>query len=239
MPSTPVTVPPDSPRRRPRPELSRGRILEVAIALIDERGLAALGMRDLGAALGATTMAVYRHFASKAELLEAIMDAVVSDYAPTGPQRPWPEEARDLSRRVRASLLRHPELADVAGREFRRSETSLRVNAAIIERLQAGGVPAPFLPQVYWTLSSYTTGFALLEAQALRRRGVTPPGPAVARMRKISGFLAQVDGLSATTREEAAAVLARPLDDTQFEFGLETIIAGLAARFAAADQAQA
>ena len=225
-------MPPDTDRSakpKLRPELSRALILETALALIDARGLDALNMRDLGAALGAATMSVYRHFRNKADLLEAVMDHIVEGFAPVGPQGDWRSEARSLSRNVRRAMLAHPELADLIGREFRRSGTSLRVNVEIIERLRAGGIPQALLAQAYWATSSYTTGFTLLEAQALRRRrtaGGAPP-PLERRTGKIAQLMAEIDELSADARDLAAAVLARPLDDRQFEFGLDCIIRGL------------
>jgi len=226
---------------KPRPDLSRGLILETALALIDARGLEALKMRDLGAALGAATMSVYRHFRNKAELLEAVMDHIVEGFAPVGPQGDWRAEAQSLSRNVRRAMLAHPEFADLIGREFRRSRTSLRVNVDIIERLRAGGVPEALLAQAYWAISSYTTGFALLEAQALRRRRTASGDPAALERRKgkIAQLIADVGGVSDAARDQAAAVLARPLGDRQFEFGLDCIIRGLDQVLAAPNAPQA
>lgn len=216
------------PPSRRRPELSPDTIMSAALALIDARGLDALNMRDLGVKLGAATMSVYRHFRNKAELLDALMDQIVVGYAPSGPQQEWRLEARALSLKVRAAILAHPELAERIGREFRRSDTSLRVNTQIIDRLRGGGVPEAWLALAYWALSSYTTGFALLEAQAMRRRRLVAGPPDLAtRKDKIGQFLGEVEGLPAAAREAAATVLARPLDEAQFRFGLDCLIEGL------------
>src|SRR3546814_11836515 len=66
----------------------------------------------------------------------------------------WAAKARAMSLRVRGAMLAHPELADMIGREFRRSPTSLRVNAHMIEILSDSGVPDAALAQTYWTISS-------------------------------------------------------------------------------------
>ena len=47
---------------------SRETILEAAIGLIEAQGLDQLSMRALAAQLGVTPNALYRYFASKAEL---------------------------------------------------------------------------------------------------------------------------------------------------------------------------
>lgn len=224
--------------RGPRPDLSRDKILAAALGLIDTQGLGALNMRDLGLALGATTMAVYRHFASKAELLDAVVDRVVEGFAPAPAAGPWQEQARTSCLKVRNAMLAHPELADLIGRELRRSSTSLKVNIEIIERLRATGVPPVLLPDVYWALSSYTTGYALLEAQAHRhRRANEPPTPRTQRIAKLAAMLAPVGGVSEQAREDAARVLSRPLDDEQFLFGLDCLIRGLEGKVAAAGSA--
>lgn len=214
--------------RRSRAELSRERILNVALDLIDAGGLNTLNMRDLGRALGASTMSVYRHFRNKAELLDAVVDHLVEGFAPPVMEGPWQTQARTLSLRVRAAMLAHPELADRIGREFRRSPISLRVNAAIIERLREAGVPRSLLPDTYWALSSYTNGYALLEAQShRRRRNSTSPGAEADRVRKLAAMLDGVEGLEPAVSREASIVLARPLDDRQFLFGLDCLIKGI------------
>ena len=213
---------------RPRAELSRATILAAALRLIDERGIARLNMRELGKSLSASTMAVYRHFRNKSELLEAVVDRVIETFAPPAAKGPWQDQARALSLQVRRSMLAHPELADAIGRELRRSPTSLRINSLIIERLKDGGVPETSLPDVYWAISSYTTGYALLEAQARRhQRGDRRDRSNASRIDKIASMLEAVDGLSADAKRDAARVLARPLDEDQFLFGLDGMIRGL------------
>jgi AcrR family transcriptional regulator len=223
----------EAPRARPRAELSRERILGAALELIDANGLKALNMRDLGLALGASTMGVYRHFRNKSELLDAVVDHVTEGFAPTPIEGSWQTQAKALSLNVRAAMLAHPELADLIGREFRRSPTSLRVNTEIIERLRVSGVPMALLPDAYWAISSYTNGYALLEAQAYsRRRRSEPKTSGPERVRKAAALLQSVEGVSPDALQDAALVLSRPLDDAQFLFGLECLIRGLEDKFA-------
>jgi len=231
--------PTQTPRARPRAELSRERILSAAIELIDAKGLKALNMRDLGLALGASTMGVYRHFKNKSELLDAVVDHVTEGFAPTPMDGSWQAQAKALSLNVRAAMLAHPDLADLIGREFRRSPTSLRVNTQIIERLRVSGVPPPLLPDAYWAISSYTTGYSLLEAQTYwRRRRADPKSSGAERVRKAAVLLQSVQGVSPDALQDAAVVLSRPLDDAQFLFGLECLIRGLEDKFAGVGGAQ-
>ena len=66
----------DPPRR---PRLSRERVLDAAVAIADERGLAALTIRSLADRLGSRPMALYHHVRSKEEILDGIVDVVFSE----------------------------------------------------------------------------------------------------------------------------------------------------------------
>lgn len=225
-------------------ELSRERILTAALELIDSSGLATLNMRDLGRALGASTMSVYRHFKNKSDLIDAVVDRVVEGFAPPSTPGGWQDQVRAIATNVRSAMLAHTELADVIGRELRRSPTSLRINVKIIQRLSDAGVPGALLADTYWAMSSYTTGYTLLEAQTYRRRrGEQRQGSSLERVRKLAAMLEVVEDLSESAVREAAVVLARPLDDAQFKFGLECLICGIAEKVAgmgvSADQIEA
>ena len=56
----------------PTPATTRDTLLETALHLLEERGPAALRVRDLAAAAGQSTMGVYHHFGSKQGLLEQL-----------------------------------------------------------------------------------------------------------------------------------------------------------------------
>ncbi len=228
-----------SSSRRTRVELTRERIMAAALKLIDTRGLDALNMRDLGEVLGASTMSVYRHFKDKDDLLNAVVDNIVAGFMPSSVEGSWRAQAKTMSLAVRGAMLAHPELADLIGREFRRSSVSLRVNTEIIFHLETSGVPRQLLAQTYWALSCYTTGHALLEAQALKRQARTPKRRLALgeRARKLSALLHGVEGIDTRAIPQAAKVLARPLDDQQFLFGLESLLDGVDARFKAYKEA--
>jgi AcrR family transcriptional regulator len=56
----------------PSPSLTRETLLEAALRLLEERGPAALRVRDVAAAADQSTMGVYTHFGSKQGLLEQL-----------------------------------------------------------------------------------------------------------------------------------------------------------------------
>ena len=69
-------APPAGPT--PREPLTRERMLTAALRLLDAEGLDALTMRRLGHELGRDPMALYRHAANHAALLDAVTELVLS-----------------------------------------------------------------------------------------------------------------------------------------------------------------
>ncbi|MFF3437413.1 GntR family transcriptional regulator [Streptosporangium sp. NPDC002721] len=74
-------TPPLRPRRAgvPRQALSRKRTLRAAIAIADTEGLDAVSMRRLAAEFGVGPMSLYRHVASKEELVTQMTDEVFGE----------------------------------------------------------------------------------------------------------------------------------------------------------------
>src|SRR5215475_6272956 len=69
----------------PRPTLSRERILRAALELADEGGIESVTMRKLGQVLGYEAMSLYNHVANKDDLLDGILDLVLSEMEPPAP----------------------------------------------------------------------------------------------------------------------------------------------------------
>src|SRR5690242_11716388 len=95
-----------------RKPLSRERILETALAVADESGIDALSMRKLGQQLGYEAMSLYNHVANKDDLLDGMVDLVLSEM-----EAPRPEEGLEGIRKAaisaHESLRRHPWAAHV------------------------------------------------------------------------------------------------------------------------------
>jgi AcrR family transcriptional regulator len=74
----PVRVGPEQ-RSPDQPALSRDAIVREAIAMLDADGIEALSMRKLGARLNAGATSLYRHVATKDELMELAVDEVAAE----------------------------------------------------------------------------------------------------------------------------------------------------------------
>jgi len=64
---------------RARVPLTRRRVLEAALALVDRDGLDALSMRRLGAELGVEAMSIYHHIPGKEAILDGLVELVTGD----------------------------------------------------------------------------------------------------------------------------------------------------------------
>src|SRR5437764_7809599 len=92
-------------RRKP---LSRERILDTALALVDEEGIEALSMRKLGQALGFEAMSLYNHVANKDDVLNGLLDLVLDETEPPAPEDEWDVAVRRSAISVHDALRRHP-----------------------------------------------------------------------------------------------------------------------------------
>src|SRR5882672_5418532 len=74
----------------PRGSLTRELLVRESLRLLDEHGVTGFSLPKLGRALGADPTAIYRHFASKDELILAIADALIEEgLGGIGPSACW------------------------------------------------------------------------------------------------------------------------------------------------------
>lgn len=59
----------------------RAELIDAGLKLIEEKGVRALTLREIGARVGVSRMAAYRHFADKADLLGAISEVGFTQFA--------------------------------------------------------------------------------------------------------------------------------------------------------------
>ena len=91
----------------PRVPLSRERVLRAAINLADESGIESLSMRKLGLELGVEAMSLYNHVANKEEILDGMVDIVVSEIDLASDGGDWKTQLRNRILAARATMVRH------------------------------------------------------------------------------------------------------------------------------------
>jgi len=97
------------PSRGPKPTLSTDQIARSAIRLADAEGLAAVTMQRVAREVGVTTMALYRYFSGKADLLALMIDSASDSPLRFGkPSLPWSTRLKEWAGRCLAIYRNHP-----------------------------------------------------------------------------------------------------------------------------------
>jgi AcrR family transcriptional regulator len=220
-------------RDREQPALSRAAIVREAIAMLDAEGTEALSMRKLGARLNAGATSLYRHVASKDELMELTLDGVAAEITvPPIEGQGWRAAAAATAGSFRAAALRHPWLASVLGQA---GLAYLGPNLmSVSERLAAlfinTGFPDP--GGAIDALLSYVIGMSSTEAAWLTtvaRSGETEAAFVARLLPAARQAAAGYEHLSEAYTAPPEADPAR-VRDVKFANGLDIVLDGLATR---------
>jgi AcrR family transcriptional regulator len=205
--------------------LSRAAVLQEAIALVDESGLAALTMRNLSERLGVVPMALYRHVANKEDLLAGAIDQFVATLPIPDPDLGWREGLSTLAHSIRNTLMQHPALVGPFMAQPTLGPNGLVVIEYAIGLLRDAGFTDDDAVHGEVSILTYTIGFAGLEVPR-RAAGYQPDGSVVGALE------IPFDDLPEQFRHvrEVRPPLAAFVSDAQFEFGLQCILDGLERR---------
>jgi AcrR family transcriptional regulator len=150
-------------------ELTRARIVEAAIAIADDEGLDALSLRGVAAKVGAPVMSLYRHVASKEELLREMTDAAFSEeMLPREVTGGWRARVEAAARSEWRVFKKHPWLARVVN--LTRPEplaSSLAYADWMFRALGSTGADAKTQMRVHVVLHGFVQGIAVnIESEA-------------------------------------------------------------------------
>lgn len=221
-------------RTLPHRPLSRDRILDAALELADQHGVDALSMRKLAAALGVEAMSLYNHVPNKSSLLNSLLERLLEKLEiPPASEVPWAEGLRSAARSFRHLARHHPSFMRLLTTQHVHTENALRPADATLAILREAGFSADEACFAYQTLMGYILGFIMQGESGTI--GLT----CCARDR-VDG---QPETSGSTTPMWAPEVPSGRLslhltvaranpssEDAAFDFGLDLILAGLAAR---------
>jgi len=148
---------------RPTERLTRDQIVTAAVTLTRESGLDNLTMRTLAEALGVTPMATYYYVHNKTELVDLVIEAVMSAVPLPDPAvGTWSERMWKLNRDTRKATAAHPGLAE-ALLDRPPTPASKRHIQAIIDCLREAGFSAAEAQLAYITFESCMFGRLAVE----------------------------------------------------------------------------
>lgn len=228
--------------------LSRQRIVEAALLLIEERGLATLTMRQLGTSLGVEAMSLYRYVSGREALLDAVVDAVIGDLwadpdVLESPRDGWQDFLVRLAHGVRRLATTYPQSFPlVASRPpeapwLRPPLRSVEWVETFLGALLEEGFSDRGAVDAYRSFTSFLLGILLLEV-AGKGVAITPeddpsPGPA------------DGDGQPGAEQERRFPITSRLRDqlsqdhvDREFEEALEDLVERIGRRRTFGDDAR-
>lgn len=222
----------DADKQPPRRGLRRGSltkelIVTESLRLLDEGGVDGFSLPKLGRALGADQTAVYRHFASKDDLLLAIADRLIDDgMIGLEPRECWVDTLTEMARRLRQTYLAHPAAASISAYRTTQGPAEVRAVNIIIDAVLKAGFEGPQAALMYRALGDFSLYWAGSEAAFLAL-------DARAQQRDRAAW---TQAYLSVRREEYPAIwqvkteLSGVDDDEIFEAILTTVLAGLQAQ---------
>ncbi|WP_435833117.1 TetR/AcrR family transcriptional regulator C-terminal domain-containing protein [Kitasatospora purpeofusca] len=223
-------------REPEQPVLSREAIVREAIAMLDADGVEALSMRKLGARLNAGATSLYRHVATKDELIELAVDEVFGEIPVPDPgAADWRADVIATCGAFRATTLRHCWLGSVIGQAglVYLGPNLARVSERMAALFSAAGFPEP--SRAIDTVLSFVLGMSTTEAAFLTtvaRSGRTESEFVAGLMPTAQEAVAGHEFLADAFAQAAAGAVENPalVRDQKFDYGLEVILDGLALR---------
>jgi AcrR family transcriptional regulator len=202
--------------------LTRERILDAAVSLVDAEGVDALTMRKLGSELGVEAMSIYNHIPNKAALLDGIVATVVAEIEIPPHEMDWTERLRLLGRSFRAMALRHPQVIPLLALRPLRATPALEQIEVVFEALADAGAEPRQAADAYRVMADFALGFSMTEVAD--QLGSADPTEAFANidLDDLSGYPHLLSVVPFLVDADAGA---------QFEFGLDVLIEGVRRQF--------
>ncbi len=120
-------------------------------------------MAGVAERLGVTPMALYRHVSNKADLLDGLVELLLTEFPPPPTELSWPERLSMLAKNIRASAHRHPSVFPLLLQRPATTADARRTRSAVYVSLGDAGVPEDRIAQVERLISTAVLGFAVSE----------------------------------------------------------------------------
>ncbi len=207
--------------------LTRGSIIAAAATLVRDHGVAALSARRLGDALGCDPTALYRHFATMADLEREVGDRFLRAVdVRTHDGDDWRATVRRICVKLRQVQLRQPRLAALVSAAPTRLANEMRITEALLRELQRGGFSGDQAATAYHALIELSVGSAAIDAPlASQAAGI--------RRRTYIDWRREYAELSPTESPASVSVaehLYLGSADSRFEAALDLLLDGISAQ---------
>ncbi|WP_328396460.1 TetR/AcrR family transcriptional regulator [Streptomyces sp. NBC_00390] len=208
-------------RRRPRPGgLTLGAIMDVALAIADSNGLDALTMRAVADRMNVRHTSLYRHVASRDELLVELVDHMLGEVRLPGPGPDWRARTEAGAREYRRVLSAHHALVPQMTQGQLLGPNALRAREHGLRLLTDAGWPPGQAVRIYLTVTHFVVGAVLLDSGGAARTA--------GQRSAMAGLFASLPAGRFPLVTAHSTLLGGPDGDDEFEFGLRCLLDGIA-----------
>jgi AcrR family transcriptional regulator len=214
------TSSPPARKRRPRGSLTPDVILDAAEA-VAAQGFDALSMRAVAGRLGAVPMALYNHFATKEQLVDALLDRVLGRFEPAPATEDWAEDLRRFARAHRRLLVRHPWAVAPLFTQPNPGMSSVRIGEFALGILRRGGFSNARAVAAFSGIIALNYGWSSFTSA----RDLDAAGPS----HDVAAMLAQLPPADYPLTVDVANEMGAYGSDQHYEFVLDQLLTGLRA----------
>ena len=211
-----------------RERLTRDRVIEAALRVMDEEGLEAMSMRRVAREVGVEAMSLYNHVRDKDDLLEGLCIRVMGEFEFPERTGDWLETARFAANEWRRVLKQHPNVLSLFAGHVKpmTHADGLRPMEFALGLLREAGLSDRDAARVFNVMGGYIMGFVLMEVGQMFGAGTldkrAPDPEELARLMPMESF----PNITATLPH-----LAECDPDDMFNLGFDMLIAGQTALF--------
>ncbi len=211
-------------RRRPRADgLSSDRIIQAALALVDAEGLDALTVRRLAEQLATGSASLYRHVASRDELLVLLIDHVLGDVRYPPADAGGRATVESLASELRRVLLDHHNLVPALAVSPLLGPNAMRGTVRGLAGFLEAGFAAGVAVQAYLALLDFVLGAVFFDTSST--------GQVSGLSHSSSDLIAAFPVDAFSTLRAHPGDFSLPAVDDVFAFGLAAFLDGLEHRF--------
>lgn len=212
--------------------LNRDELIATAMSAADAEGLDAVTVRRVAQQHDVTPMALYRHFADKDGLLDALAESVLADVrVPAADDRPWHAQMHDLLTRFLAAMRPHPNVTPLLFDRMLACEPGLVITERALTLLSQAGMDVEESAEAACQALNFLVTLVITEPGRTR-----DPDPAVQdeHMRAKRARLLSLDPARYPHLVAAAAPLTDcPSTEAYYGRGIDLIVTGMRGQGAA------
>ncbi|GII89777.1 TetR/AcrR family transcriptional regulator [Sinosporangium siamense] len=213
-------------------DLSREQIVRAAVEILDNEGIDALSMRRLGAKLGAGATSIYWHVATKSDLLDLATDEILGEIE-IPEEGDWQLRAGIVAYNLRTTLMRHRWAPGLMTTRPNIGPHAMDLTEQVLSIFLGAGFSPVDASMANSTITGYVLGLTVGDAawdEVMAASNTAEQDWLDKMVPFLQQMMADRPTLKAVYLGTRGSMDSRMAAAVRFEFGLQCILDGLAAR---------